>query len=218
MTEPGNSVGVPPLRFLGRSLVVDVALPWLTLRILEGNGVPTVWALAAAVQFPSATVLLSWIYERRVEAIGIVVFITILLGIAMALISDEVRFGLLRAAPAFGLFGLACLVSLLAPRPLMFFVARHFQTAGDPSRAAEWNARLESAGFRHAMRVINAVWGLVCVLEAVLGFLAAFLLPVHAAIVAEPAIGLSSIVGLLIWTAAYARARQARPQASAAAP
>src|SRR5439155_11235045 len=112
MTETGESVGaVSPFRFLGRSLFVDVALPWLTVRILEAHGVPTVWALAVAALFPGASTLLSWVYGRRVEAIGIAVFVTILLGIAMALISDEVRFGLLKAAPAFGLFGLACLAS-----------------------------------------------------------------------------------------------------------
>jgi hypothetical protein len=218
MTEAGNSVGpVSPFRFLGRSLFVDVALPWLTVRILEAYGVPTVWALAAAALFPGASTLLSWIYGRRVEAIGIAVFVTILLGIAMALISEEVRFGLVKAAPAFGLFGLACLASLLMPRPLMFFVARHFQTVGDPARAAEWNARREIAGFRHAMRVITAAWGLVCLLESVLGFAVAFLLPVHTAIVAEPALGIASVVGLLVWTTAHARARQARARQTPAA-
>src|ERR1700693_3387017 len=132
MSAAGESVGaVSPFRFLGRSLFVDVALPWLTVRILEAYGVPPVGALAAVGLVARASPLFSWIYGRRVEAIGIAVFVTILLGIAMALISDEVRFGLVKAAPAFGLFGLACLASLLRPRPLMFFVARHFQTAGD---------------------------------------------------------------------------------------
>jgi hypothetical protein len=216
MTETGKSVGaVSPFRFLGRSLFVDVALPWLAVRILESYGVPTVWALATAALFPGASTLVSWVYGRRVEAIGIAVFVTILFGIAMALLGDEVRFGLVKAAPAFGLFGIACLASLLAPRPLMFFVARHFQAAGDPAKAAEWNARMELAGFRHAMRVLTLVWGLVCVLEALLGSAVAFLLPVHAAIVAEPAVGISSVVGLLIWTAAYARARQARARPAA---
>src|SRR6202165_142262 len=151
MSEAGESVGaVSPFRFLGRSLFVDVALPWLTVRILEAYGVPTVWALAAAALFPGASTLFSWIYGRRVGAIGIAVFVTILLGIAMALISDEVRFGLGKAAPCFALFCLSWLASLLMPRPLMFFVARHFQAAGDPARAAEWNARLEAAGVRRA--------------------------------------------------------------------
>jgi hypothetical protein len=218
MSATENSVSpVSPFRFLGRSLILDVALPWLTVRILEAYGVSTVWALAAAAVFPGASTVFSWVRLRRVEAIGIAVFITILLGIAMALISDEVRFGLVKAAPAFGLFGLACLASLPGRRPLMFFVARHFQTGGDPAKAAEWNGRMEIAGFRHAMRVITSVWGIVCVLEALLGFAAAFLLPVHTAIVAEPAIGITCVVGLLIWTTAYARARQARARQTAAA-
>ena len=68
------------------------------------------------------------------------------------------------------------------------------------------------------MRTITAVWGLVCVMESLLGFAAAFLLPVNTAIVVEPALGISSIAGLLIWTTAYARARQARAQARAASP
>jgi hypothetical protein len=141
MAEAGESGrAVNPFRFLGRSLFVDVALPWLTVRILEAYGVPTVWALAVAALFPGASTLLAWFHGRRIEVIGIAVFVTIVLGIAMALISDEARFGLLRGAPAFGLFGIACLISLLMPRPLMFFVARHFQTAGDPAKAAEWSA------------------------------------------------------------------------------
>jgi hypothetical protein len=148
MSATVNSVSpVSPFRFLGRSLILDVALPWLTVRILEAYGVSTVWALAAAAVFPGGSIVFSWVCLRRVEAIGIAVFITILLGIAMALISDEVRFGLVKAAPAFGLFGLVCLASLLAPRPLMFFVARHFQTGGDPAKAAEWNGRMEIRAF-----------------------------------------------------------------------
>ena len=219
MTVAEPSAGPSPFRFLGRSLFVDAALPWLTVRLLDAYGVPTVWALAVGALFPAASTLVSWIYGRRVEAIGIAVLVTILLGIAMALISDEARFGLLKGAPAFGLFGSACLVSLLTPRPLMFFVARHFQTAGDPAKAAEWNARMQVAGFRHAMRTLTTVWGLVCVLEALLGFAIALRLPVHTAIVAEPALGISSVVGLLIWTAAYARARQAAARrTSSAAP
>ena len=44
MSEAQPAV-LSPYRFLPRSLVVDVALPWLTFVILERYGVPTVWAL-----------------------------------------------------------------------------------------------------------------------------------------------------------------------------
>src|SRR5260370_39995495 len=74
MTETGESVGaVSPFRFLGRSLFVDVALPWLTVRILEAYGVPTVWALAVAALFPGPSTLLSWVYGRRRGAVGVAV-------------------------------------------------------------------------------------------------------------------------------------------------
>lgn len=207
---------ISPLRFLGRGLFVDVVLPWITVRLLEQQGVSTVRALAAAALFPAASILVTWRRERRLEVIGIAVLATILLGIGTALVSDDVRFGLLRAAPAFGLFGVAALASLRANRPLMFFVARHFQSAGDPAKAAEWDARSELPAFRHAMQVITLVWGLACLVESILGFGVAFLAPIHVALVAEPAIGIGTVLGLLLWTGAYARARQSASGRNAA--
>ena len=115
---------ISPLRFLGRGLFVDVVLPWITVRLLEQQGVSTVRALAAAALFPAASILVTWRRERRLEVIGIAVLATILLWIGTALLSDDVRFGLLRAAPAFGLFGVAALASLRADAVVCFSARR----------------------------------------------------------------------------------------------
>jgi len=196
---------------LVRNLVVDAALPWLAVQLLErGWGVATVPAFAAAALFPLASVVLSWARYRRPEFIGIAVLVTILTGITTALVTDDVRFAVLKAAPAFGLFGLAALASLSRRRPLMFFVSRHFTAGGDDVKATAWTARLENAGFRRSMRLLTIVWGTACLAEAMLGIAAAFLLPPGTALVVEPVLGIGTVAALLAWTTAYARRRAAR--------
>lgn len=204
---------------LGRSLVVDVALPWLAVQFLERAwGVDTVPAFAAASLFPIASVVLSWVRYRRLEYIGMAVLFAIVTGVSIAFVTGDVRFAVLKGAPAFGLFGLACFTSLSRKRPLMFFVSRHFTAGADDAKAAAWTARLESAGFRRSMRLLTVVWGAACLVETVLGITAAFLLPPSTALIAEPVLGVGTITGLLIWTTAYARRRAAGVPAADAAP
>lgn len=203
---------------LRRNLVIDLALPWLTAQLLEHLWkVPTVPALVVAAIFPAGSILLSWRRHRRTEFIGMAVLATISLGVATALLTDDVRFAVLKAAPAFGLFGLACLGSLGRRRPLMFFVSRQFIAGGDTAKAAGWTARLEQAGFRRAMRRLTLVWGAACLVEATLGTTAALALPPAVALVVEPGLALGTVSGLLFWTTADTRRRSARAAASGGA-
>jgi hypothetical protein len=129
--KPAYQATGPAPRGLARSLVIDVAMPWIAVQLLQRVwGVPTVPAFAVAAIFPATSILLSWVRHRRPEYIGIGVLVTILSGIAVALLTNDVRFAVLKGAPAFALFGLACLLSLRRERPLMFFVGRQF-TSGD---------------------------------------------------------------------------------------
>ncbi len=70
---------------------------------------------------------LDQVARHRFHRLGGVV--TILGGIAVALVTNDPRFAVLKAAPGFGLFGIACLLSLTRKRPLMFFVSREISTA-----------------------------------------------------------------------------------------
>src|SRR5208282_975950 len=187
-------------RGLTRSLVIDVAMPWLAVQLLQRVwGVPTVPAFAVAAIFPATSILLSWARHRRPEYIGIGVLVTILSGISVALLTNDVRFAVLKGAPAFALFALACLLSLRRERPLMFFVGRQFTAGDDEARAQAWTARLQNAGFRRSMRLLTIVWGLAALVEATLGIAAAFLLPPGMALVVEPMLGIGTIAALLTW-------------------
>jgi nitrite reductase/ring-hydroxylating ferredoxin subunit len=198
-------------------LVVDIALPWLAVTLLEARGVALSSAIAAAAVFPLGSVLISWLRRRRIEFIGLAVVVTMLGGIGLAMASGDVRFSLVKMAPAFGLFGAACLASLFADRPLMFYVARYFSTAGDAEKAAAWDARLAVPGFRRAMRLLTIVWGVALLLEAAAGIAVAILVVPEAALVIERVLGFGTIAGLLAWTTLFARRRQAQGQAMALA-
>ena len=206
--KPGYQATGSAPRGLARSLVIDLAMPWIAVQLLQRVwGVPTVPAFAVAAIFPATSILLSWVRHRRPEYIGIGVLVTILSGIAVALLTNDVRFAVLKGAPALALFGLACLLSLRRERPLMFFVGRQFTAGDDEARAQAWTARLQNSGFRRAMRLLTLGWGLAALVEATLGIAAAFLLSPGIALVVEPMLGIAAVAALLTWTTAYARRR-----------
>ncbi len=203
---PSQTVPVPPSSGLPsriafrRIALFDIVLPLATVIALQRNGNAPLVTYAAAALFPVLSIAMSWLTRRSADVIGIGVLSGIVSGLIMALLTDDPRFALVRAAPAFGLFGLACLASLLTARPLMFFVARAFAAGGDKTRMASWNERLKTSGFRRAMRWLTAVWGAGALVQAVFGTAVAFLTPASAAIVLEPAMAILIIGALLAWT------------------
>jgi hypothetical protein len=67
-----------------------------------------------------------------------------------------------------GVFGFVFLGSLIAERPLMYYLARQFATGGDPVRILLWNDRWRHPGFRHAMGVMTAIWSAAFVADALI--------------------------------------------------
>jgi hypothetical protein len=193
-----------------RTLTLDIAAPYAAVRVLENLGVPMVEAFALAALFPLASTLLDWFRRRRIEIVGLIVLVTMASGVSIALATSDVRFSVLKAAPAYGLFGLACLFSLPARRPVMFHVARYFSALGNAAAAARFDALVAQPDFVRAMRFLTLVWGIAACAECVLGSAAAFLLPPRMALVVEPTLGFGAVAALLTWTGAFARRQQRR--------
>jgi hypothetical protein len=200
MPQPANAHASLRQRWR-RTLLIDIVLPFAAVQILQRFlAVPAMPAFAVAAIFPAISVIVEWARAKRVDWIGLSVLAGFGIGIASALLTDQIGFAALRGAPLFALFGLAALASLGTKKPLMFFVARAVETQSDPEKVTAWNARLDEPRFRAAMRRITFVWGIACLTEAILGAVAAFLLPPSIAIVAEPVLALLTIAGLLAWT------------------
>jgi hypothetical protein len=189
-----------PRLALRRIALLDMVLPFLAVVTLQHNGVAPLTAYAAASLFPAASVVTTWFTRRHLDFIGVGVLVGFASALLVAALTGDPRFGLVRAAPAFALFGIACFASLGTQRPLMFYVARAFTTAGDPDRVAEFNARLNRPEFRHIMRRLTFVWGAGTLAHAALGIAAAFLLPASVALILEPVLAFSILAALLGWT------------------
>jgi hypothetical protein len=205
--DPGTFVPRFPAGF-GRNLVIDAALPWIAVQVLTHRlDWPMAEAVAVAAVFPAASVIANFLRRRRVEWVGLIILVTLIGAVAVALSTGDARLALLKAAPGAALFGVACLASLGMRRPLMFFVARQFTAGDDPAKLAAWNARVDSAGFRRAMRLLTLVWGLAFLAKAMLWTGAALLLPVNTALIVIPVLGFGVLGALFAWTIAFARRR-----------
>ena len=121
------------------TLIVDVAVPIVVFNLLIRYGVPILWALIPGGLAPAINNIRVWIRSGRLEPLGIIVIMFLVVGTVASLISGNIFFVLIKESFLTGTFGLICLGSLLFGRPLMFYVNRQFVAGDDPDRLAWWN-------------------------------------------------------------------------------
>jgi hypothetical protein len=160
--------------------------------------------------FPALETGATWIRRRHLDAIGAISLVFITLGIGASLLSGDVHFALAKESFFSSVFGLLCLGSLFAPRPLMFYLSRTFVTGGDPARTVQWNERWVFPGFRHVMRTMTAVWGVGYLCEAGIRIVLVYVLPVPAAVVASPILAAATAGALMFWTIRYGKGAERR--------
>lgn len=211
---PAATPGRPDPRGIARSVIVSAICPYVLFQILSQHGVPTVEALSAGAVFPLGATLVSWFRVRRVDGIGIVTLALIIVGVVTSLISGNVRFVLVKESLLTGGFGVVCLVSLLAPRPLMFYFGRQFATGGDPARLAWYDGLWQYPAFRFMNRLITVVWGVAYLLEALVRVVLSFVLAPAAVIAVSPVLALGVTFLLVTWTIAYSRRVARRGEAA----
>ncbi|MBD5653821.1 MAG: hypothetical protein IAI50_01415 [Candidatus Eremiobacteraeota bacterium] len=198
------------LRAIAINLLFNVALPLIAVNLLEARGVGVVPALAISAVFPAIETAASWIRLHRLDAIGAISLTFIALGVAASLVSGDVHFALAKDSFFSGIFGLLALGSLLAPRPLLFYISRTFVTGGDPTRQTAWDERWAIPNFRRVLRMMTAVWGFAYIGEAVARIVLVYVLPVNAAITVSPLLATSVTVALVFWTIRYGKTAERR--------
>jgi hypothetical protein len=144
-----------------RTVGLDIVGPLVVYQLCRGAGVAEVWSLVLAGSLPGMGVLIDWLRWRTLEVVGAVVLGGIGLSIVLALVTDDPKVVLLEAAAITGAFGVGCLLSLAARRPLIFYFGQAFSGGRHSAEGAEFDddyERYDEARF--FWRTVTAVWGL----------------------------------------------------------
>ena len=145
--------------------VFDIAGPLVAYSLLRSAGQSAVSALVLSGAFPALGVAGGLIRHRRVDAVGVLVLAGIAVGTVLGLLTGDPRLVLVEGSVPTAVFGLLCLGSLWARRPLIYRFAVEFIGADTP-KGQDFESRWQYPGFRHAFRLFTVVWGVVYLAEA----------------------------------------------------
>jgi intracellular septation protein A len=198
---------------LAPSLVINGVCPIILYQLLTGHGAAAVPALVAGSVFPLADTLWTWVRNRRLDLIAGISLFFIVLSAAASLISGSTRFSLVKESFFTGLFGLVMFGSLLASRPLMFYMIRQLAAGGDAELGRQWDDRWQYPGFRHAMRVMTAMWGVMFVADALIRVGLVFILSTSVFLVASQVLFYTMFAATMLVSTAYGRRSQRKAMA-----
>ncbi len=156
-----------PFRYMS-ALCINVLLPWLAYRLALPH-----WgylqALAASALPPLAWMAYDYIRLRHFDALSALVLVGITLSLALTLLGRAPLEHAVEAPMISGSIGIVFLLSLLLPRPLVFYLARSKLTRKNREGAAEFEQHWrEHPGLVAIIRRMTVVWGVGLVAENVL--------------------------------------------------
>jgi hypothetical protein len=140
----------------------------------------------------------------------------IAVGTIVGVISNNARLLLIEGSVPTAVFGIACLVSLRARRPLFFSVVLEF-TGPDSLKGREMT-RLWEQGYGRIFRVITAVWGTGFLIEAALRVIIVYTTSIGTALAVSKVMPFVTGGILSAWTLGYSAYLKRRGARSAAAP
>jgi intracellular septation protein A len=195
-------------RTIAWTLALDVLLPFAAYLVLLGLGVHEAAALATAGGVALVRAIVIWIRDREVGALSVLLVVRFSLGVVAALLTGDARFVLAKDSVITATVGVAILVSLLAAKPLIYYIRRSLS----PRRRvfdAQWE---RSAEFRALNRRMTWVWGVGLIGESTLRVLVVYTLPIEVAAFLSQAMAAGAIILLVAWTQWYGRRSPVDPE------
>lgn len=199
-----NNRGGMSVRRLLPNLLITAGIPFL-INILARPYMSTIDALLLASSFPALYTVGSLLVKRRIDVLGLLVVAGLVLSAVFALVFNSPRLLLLQSSAVNGLFEMVLLLSLLFPRPVLFYLVRSIMTQNEVQRLASFNADWAFPQVRSFYRVLSLVWGCVTLSQVMLVALLAFTLPISLMVGIGPILNIAMILPAAHWSVVYFR-------------
>ncbi|MFE1442581.1 VC0807 family protein [Streptomyces sp. NPDC058739] len=197
---------------------LNVVAPVLTYNALRDQGWSEFGALLASSAWPVVDSVVHIAWRRRLDEFAVVTLVFLVITAVVSLVgAHSARALLIKDSGVTGLFGLLCLATLLAPRPLMFYFGRKFATDGTAGSTAWWNGLWQYPDFRRTMITMTAVWGVAYCVEAAVRVGLVLVLSTDTMVVLSPVLIYVVLGALGAWTAVYGKRARRRGEERAAA-
>ncbi|MEV7543434.1 VC0807 family protein [Streptomyces sp. NPDC089915] len=200
------------------TIALSVVAPIVTYNTLvDDHGWSEASALLVSGAWPvlDSAIMVAW--RRKLDEFAIVTLVFLAITAAVSLVgADSTRALLVKDSAVTGLFGLLCLATLLAPRPLMFYFGRKFGTDGTPAGVAYYNGLWQYEGFRNAQRRMTLVWGVVYLIEAAVRVALSYVLDTSTMVTVSPFLIYGTLGGLALWTIRFVKRTKAEGERRAA--
>jgi hypothetical protein len=196
----------PPLGAAVWDIALNAVVPVVLYKLSKHYLSPSeLTALLIATTFPVGKSIFDLFRRGQVDPVSIVVLLGIAANGLALFFGGSPRLLLVRESMFTGAFGLACFFSLLLPRPMMFYFARHFIAGADPARQARFNAGWQLREVRFCHRLITTVWGCVFVGELILRIVLIYHASTATVLIVSPALLGTLTIAAMIWAFSYGR-------------
>jgi hypothetical protein len=187
-------------------IVVNFALPFVAYRATRDR-LGDANALMAASAPPLIWSTLSFMRQRRIDALSLLVLAGIVLSLIAFLGGGGVRALQLREQLVSAVIGLLFLGSVALGKPLIYQLARARIGRGAAGAVVWFEALREDPRFRRVMMLMTLNWGIVLVAQSAACGALVFALSIKAYLIVGPIIAYSVLGAMTAWSFWYARRR-----------
>jgi hypothetical protein len=188
-------------------LAWEIGLPLVAYYGLHLLGADDWVALLAATGAAGTRIVWGAVRHRSLNLFATVMLVVFGLGVALAFISGDPRFLLLKSSIVTAAVGLTFLATTVRGRPLTLAAEQSFQPTRAAEIAAEYAAEPE---VRRGHKVSSRVWGAGLLLESVVRVPLVYLLPIPVMVGLSEALMVATFAGLFAWNVWYVRRATAR--------
>jgi hypothetical protein len=217
-TAPQKSNRSGVLLGIALSILINGALPFIIYTALTNYTSLSNYLALVLTGVPSfIDSIVGIIRRKRMDILAGIVLAGIAVSLILIALGGSPKVYLVRESFFTVALAIAYLISLLFPRPLAFYFARHFSTGNRADNVAWFNTLWQYRQFRHTMRVITLVWGIGLLLEAAIRTYLVIVLSTAQFLIVSPFVFYGFLGAIMLWTFLYSmrgrrRAEELRKQ------